>query len=294
MWFWKKNIKPEIPAQKVDEKYKVYLPKLWPYRFIGNLCLLGLIAAISFGIYVAKTNFVEQKLDTFSNYFIDITSQIGFTVDDVIIQGRDKTPLEDIKNIINLANNNNIFNLDIHQIKQDILLLPWVKTVVIERSYFPNNINIKITEKEISAIWQTNNSFYPVDKDGFVIKTHHIPVVPTLIITGKGAPENINKLLPIIQEDDSLYKRIKAASYISERRWDIVLDDIENGVTIRLPAEKTKTAWKKLIKLSKTQGLLKRKLTIIDLRFGNKVVVTPLKLSKEERLRRRNIKEHKL
>ena len=109
MWFWKKNIKPEIPAQKVDEKYKVYLPKLWPYRFIGNLCLLGLIAAISFGIYVAKTNFVEQKLDTFSDYFIDITSKIGFTVDDVIIQGRDKTPLEDIKNIINLANNNNIF-----------------------------------------------------------------------------------------------------------------------------------------------------------------------------------------
>ncbi len=294
MWFKKKNIKPEIPAQKVDEKYKVYLPKLWPYRFIGNLCLLSLIAAISFGIYVAKTNFVEQKLDTFSDYFIDVTSQIGFTVDDVIIQGLEKTPLEEIKNIVNLANNNNIFNLDIHQIKQDIMLLPWIKNVVIERSYFPNIIKIKLTEREISSIWQINNKFYPIDKDGFVIKTQNIPAVPALIITGKGAPENINKLLSIIKENNSLYKRIKVASYISERRWNIILDDIENGVIIRLPAEKTKAAWKKLIKLSKTQGLLKRKLTIIDLRFGNKVVVTPLKLSKEERLRRRNIKEHKL
>ena len=43
-------------------------------------------------------------------------------------------------------------------------------------------------------------------------------------------------------------------------------------------------AWKKLLKLNKTQGLLKRKLTIIDLRFVNKVVVKPRRTSDEERL----------
>ena len=32
-------------------------------------------------------------------------------------------------------------------------------------------------------------------------------------------------------------------------------------------------AWKKLVKLDKTRGILKRKLTFIDLRLKNKVIV---------------------
>ena len=58
----------------------------------------------------------------------------------------------------------------------------------------------------------------------------------------------------------------------------------ENGITVKLPAEDMDKAWKKLLKLNKTQGLLKRKLTIIDLRFANKVLVKPRRTSDEERL----------
>ena len=43
--------------------------------------------------------------------------------------------------------------------------------------------------------------------------------------------------------------------------------------TVKLPEENYAEAWKKLIKLEKTKGILKRKLTIIDLRLDGKVVV---------------------
>ena len=49
-------------------------------------------------------------------------------------------------------------------------------------------------------------------------------------------------------------------------------------------------AWKKLIKLDQTQGLLKRKLTFIDLRLKNKVIVKLGKMTEEER---QKLKENK-
>ena len=100
-WFKKKNIKPEIPSPKVDERYRVSLPKLWPYRFIGNLIVLFSIAAATFGIFVIKTNLVAQKLTSFSDYFLELTSNLGFTVDDILVycEGNGKYFL-----VINAAN----------------------------------------------------------------------------------------------------------------------------------------------------------------------------------------------
>ncbi len=295
MWFRKKNITTEIPAAKVDERLKVYLPRLWPYRFIGNIIILTLIASISLGIYVIKTNFVGQKLISISDYFISFTSKIGFTLDDILVYGRVKTPLEEINNVVTIHRGDNIFGSDIHQLRADLEQLPWVKSAVIKRSYMPNTIKIKLSERQIQAIWQINGRFYPVDTLGNVIDTDQIPNQPLLLIIGRGAPQNLNDLLTIISnDDDDIYPRVKAAVFVSERRWNIILDDIENGITIKLPAHNTEAAWKKLLKLNKTRGILKRKLTIIDLRFDNKILVTPRKLSADERVNLNKGKEHSI
>ena len=282
LWFKKKNIKPEIPSPKVDERYRVYLPKLWPYRFIGNLIILFIIAAATFGIFVIKTNFVAQKLTSFSDYFLELTSEMGFTVDDILVYGRNKTPLDEINNVVNLHRGDNIFGPNIHQLRADLEQLPWIKTAIVERSYNPNIIRITITEREIIAVWQITTRFHPVDINGKVIETDHIPSSPLLLIIGRGAPEHLQELLSVIKSDDELYSRIKAANFISGRRWNIILDDIKNGIIVKLPAENTEKAWKRLLKLNKTRGILKRKLTIIDLRFENKVLVTPKKASSQK------------
>ena len=277
LWFKKKNMKPAIPAPKVDERYRIYSPKLWPYRFIGNLLILAIIASSTFGIFVIKTNLVAQKLTSFSDYFLEFTSKIGFTVDDILVYGRNKTPLNEINNVLNLHRGDNIFGPDIHQLRTDLEQLPWVKSAVVERSYTPNIIKINLTERQIIAVWQINNQFHPVDIEGKVIDTDQIPPTPLLLIIGHKAPENLQKLLDVIKTDDELYHRIKAANFISGRRWNIILDNFKDGITIKLPAENFDHAWKRLIKLNKTHGILKRKLTIIDLRFENKVLVTPRK-----------------
>ena len=292
MWFRKKNLKTEVPAPQIDEKLRVFLPKLWPYRLIGNLIFLCLTAAAALGIYIVRTNFVGQKLTSVSDYLLEFTTKIGFTVDDVLVYGRSKTPIEEVNNVVNLRRGDNIFRPDIHQLQNDLEQLPWVKSAVIERSYMPNIITIGLVERRVRAIWQINNRFYPVDTEGRVIDTEQLPRVPLLLIVGPEAPKHLNDLLSVVKSDADLYKRIKAANFVSGRRWNIILDDIEDGITVKLPAAEYEDAWKKLIKLNKTRGLLKRKLTIIDLRFDNKILVTPRRLSSEEQSGLHDNKEH--
>lgn len=268
-----------------DADRKVYLPNLWPYRLVGNVFIIVLLTFFCLGIIVIKNNLVEQKLSSLSDYFYGFTSYLGFTVDDILVYGRNKTAIEEINNIVNTHRGDNILRLDIKQIKSDLEQLPWVKSATVSRSYLPNILKIEISERQVRSLWQINNIFYPVDEQGSVIHAEYIPDRPTLLLVGKGAPQKMNELLSVITTDNNIYPRIKVATYISERRWDLILDDIENGITVKMPAQDMDKAWQKLIKLNKTQGLLKRKLTIIDLRFENKVLVKPRKNSDGESLK---------
>lgn len=47
-----------------------------------------------------------------------------------------------------------------------------------------------------------------------------------------------------ITDDQNIFQRIKVANYISGRRWNIVLDDVENGITVKLPEKHIDEAWK--------------------------------------------------
>ena len=117
------------------------------------------------------------------------------------------------------------------------------------------------------------NEFYPIDEDGKIIETEFVLQKNILQIVGQGAPEHINSLLKIIEKDKELFSRVKVANFISGRRWNLVFDDVLHGITVKLPEDDVETAWKKLVKLDKTRGILKRKLTFIDLRLKNKVIV---------------------
>lgn len=277
------TVSPSSPAVSAADK-RVYLPRLWPYRLIGNVLLLILLGFASAGMVIAKNNLVTQKLNSLSDYFYTLTSYLGFTVDDILVYGRNKTAIEEINNIVNTRRGDNILRLDIRQMKSDLEQLPWVKSATVSRSYLPNLLKITLKERRVRSLWQINNAFYPIDTDGAVIRADFVPSRPVLLIVGRGAPEHLNELLTAVEDDNEVFPRIKVANFISGRRWNLILDDVENGITVKLPAEDMDKAWKKLLKLNKTQGLLKRKLTIIDLRFANKVLVKPRRTSDEERL----------
>lgn len=228
----------------------------------------------AFTIVVLKNDLVNKKIAETQNLVLDYVGKENFLLNDIIITGRNRSNLEDISKSINMKLGDNLLKADVVTIKQNLENLPWVRDVEITRSFFPNILKIEIKEKEVLALWQLNEKFYPLDMDGYVIEADYVPSGEVLLVVGPKAAEKFIDFMAKIKEADPKFaERIKVANYISQRRWNIVLDDIKNGVTIKLPEENYEKAWKKLLKLEKTKGILKRKLTIIDLRSDGKVVV---------------------
>ncbi len=289
-----KNAPQIAPAAPVTIPSRISLPREWPFRLAGNLFLLGVIFMLASVIITIKTNLIGRKLTDLSTEFYNYSAGLGFKIDDIVITGRDKTAKQDILNALQLSRETNILNLDLRDLQQKVEQLPWVRHAVVKRRFFPNIIQIDIRERQVQSIWQLDHKFRPIDGEGNVIEADYTPDHPILLIVGEGAPENITALMKSITDDQNIFERIKVANYISGRRWNIVLDDIENGITVKLPEKHIDEAWKKLLKLNTTQGLLKRKLTIIDLRFPNKVIVKLGKMTPEERKKLKDVKERRI
>lgn len=271
------------------------LAREWHLRFLVSLAALLVVMLISLIILILRNDIVSKKIDMMVNEFYDWCGTKGIVLEDIVISGRERTLKEDISKALNLSRGANMLKIDVYDIKQRLEELPWIAKASVKRCFYPNVLNIQITEKQVVAIWQVNEKFYPLDSNGNIIDADFKITEPILLIVGSKAPENFKQLISKLQEIDEEYlKRIKVANFISGRRWNLIMDDIRNGVTVKLPEDDVVGVWKKLIKLDKSKGIFKRKLTIIDLRLKNKVVVKLRKGASEEVPLLTDSKEHKL
>jgi len=268
------------PTQAVPQVLR--LEREWPFRLAGNLLMVGVIFVIAAVILTLKNDLVNKRLQELREDFYLWAGEQGLTLDDIIVSGRQRTTRTEVELAVGVTRGDNMLKMDVYAIKQSLEQLPWVKHAEVERGFFPNVLNITLEEKQVAAIWQLSEKFYPLDEDGKVIHADFRTREPILLIVGAQAPDHLKELLSIVNDNDAAYlKRIKVANFIAGRRWNLILDDIVNGVTIKLPDEGAARAWKKMLDLDKTKGLLKRKLTIIDLRLPNKVIVKLRKTSGE-------------
>ena len=249
------------------------MPIETPFRIFGLIFLLLLIASVSMIIITVRDSLVDKKVSQLLDEFYQNGLKYGLAIDDIIIEGREKTTKEDLLNAIGLSRENNILDTDLKEIKQKIEQLPWVEKADIKRTYFPNILQVKLYEKEVLALWQNNGKFYPLDMNGKIIDAEYVAHKPILVITGENAPEHIIKLLKITSQNPELNNRIVAAVLFSQRRWNLIFDSFENGITVKLPQDDMQQAWKKFVKINNQYDVLNRKLTIIDLRYKNKVSV---------------------
>ena len=123
------------------------------------------------------------------------------------------------------------------------------------------------------AVWQNKGLYRPVDSDGQPVETFVKKLNGLPLVLGSDAPERTPELLTFLAQEPELNKRVKAAVRIGRRRWNILLDDIDKGITVRLPEKDPAAAWGRLAKLNRTQGLLNRKITMVDLRQPDKLIV---------------------
>ena len=82
---------PENTKPVPTPNNRITLPCEWPMRMFGNLLIFAFVFSISFITVTIRTNLVGRQIDYLTEQFYNLTTTLGFTLDDILVEGRKKT-----------------------------------------------------------------------------------------------------------------------------------------------------------------------------------------------------------
>lgn len=201
---------------------------------------------------------------------VSVSAGFGLSVRDVLVQGRGESDRTAVLDAIDVRYGEPILAFDPQRAKRRLEMLPWVRKATVERR-LPDTVYVRVEERRPFALWQKDGQLALVDRDGEVIQRKglerfgHLP-----LIIGDGAPEHAPALLAILASEPEFRGRVTAMTRVADRRWTVTFD---NGVELHLPEQDIGRAWAKFSALERSQGLLNRDITAIDLRLPDRLVV---------------------
>lgn len=202
----------------------------------------------------------------------NLAAQGGLRVQEIYVTGRQRTPPEHLLAALDLNRGDPVLGFDLDEARHRVQSLPWVFSATIERQ-LPGTIRLTITERYPIAIWQNQGQFTLIDKEGREFPADMNEHADLPLVVGEDAPANAAALLAVLQTEPQLMARVKAAVRVSGRRWNLKMDRMEDGIDVRLPEDDMAGAWKRLAQLEREQKVLDRKLTMVDLRMPDRLVV---------------------
>lgn len=195
-----------------------------------------------------------------------------FNLERVVVEGHIRTKLSDVNSKLNLRQGMPIFEIDLEKEKAAVLELPWIKTVRIER-HLPTQILISVTEKTPIAVWQNKKTYWPIDETGNPILDDKTLIKNVLLVVGEDAPEHTPELISLLNEYPDIAEVTLSAVRVGKRRWNLYLNDAENGLEIRLPETGIKEALNRLKKFKEEGDILSRDIKVIDLKLPDRLIV---------------------
>ena len=200
-----------------------------------------------------------------------VNERAYLVLDQVTVEGHIQTTKEKIIEVAGLEQKMPMIQVDLDEIQQKIKELPWIKEVVVER-HLPRILIIRVTEKTPIAMWQNHKKYYPLDEEGKPIPDPTTVVGGVLLVVGDDAPEYTPALIEVLEKYPEIQEKVRSAVRVGNRRWNLILNDVENGITVKLPESGIEEALLKLQTASEQNKILKKNLDMIDLR-GDKLIV---------------------
>lgn len=198
-------------------------------------------------------------------------ANVGLKVADVEIEGRNRIDTDTIRSAVDVSVGAPILNIDIDAIHERLTAISWVKDVQVRR-VLPDRLVITLTERLPVAIW-TDGVGGPaiVDAEGVVLTHENISTYGTLLaVEGQGCEREVGNLVLLLKGQPEIAVRVKKAIRVSERRWDIVL---ENGLKIKLPEDDPGFALARAARAQLQEKVLDQDLKAIDLRQSDRIIL---------------------
>ncbi len=240
------------------------------FKKLSVILLMLLLFLWALGWYIlsdgpAKTSlWVRQQV-------ISFTVDIGFSVNNILVEGRDHTDSDALLAIVNVQKGDPVFSFIPREAKQQIERIGWVKSAYVERR-LPDTIYIRLVERKPAALWMNNGVLSLVDFEGNVITQEGLKKFKDLMmVQGTGAPEKIAELVAIFKKSSELGKMTDHAVLVDKRRWDLILP---NNKRIKLPEKKPGKAVEHIMERhNQNQFLNKDTVVEIDARYKDRLIV---------------------
>lgn len=196
---------------------------------------------------------------------------VGFKVEEVFIEGRKRTELQDVKQLLQVVRNQSIFRVSLKHVLKRVEDIAWVRSAVVER-VLPNVLYIRMCEREPIAVWtNAQNKHYIIDKDGAVILPLgdlSSPEWRTLLkIVGEDAPVHVLELHKALSLVQKLQHEIKHAVFLRSGRWNIYFNQ---GLCLKLPEGDIVFGLQRFLGL---RSRMPKNVKVVDLRAGDSVLM---------------------
>lgn len=237
---------------------------------VGGGAICGLAALLG-GIYLVSGADIQSRVGAaLRGAVVDASLGAGLRVKEVFVAGRKEASRRRLLDALRIKVGDPILTFDPAAARERLLDIGWIADARVERR-LPDTVMVTLTERKPIAIWQRNNHFTLVDRDGNVIGHDGLDRYRHLkIIVGKDAPKHAATLLSMLRLEPDLVRRVTHAIRIGGRRWDLRLSD---AINIQLPAKDAEAAWRKLTTLEKEFGLLGKDINTVDLRIPGQMSV---------------------
>jgi cell division protein FtsQ len=198
-----------------------------------------------------------------------IAAVTPFKLSDVTVEGRDYVERDAILAALNVQAGDSLLGIDLQGARRRLEAIDWVASATVERR-LPDTLYVTMKERRAVAIWQNGNEYTLIDKNGRTVRASRMPpgAESLLLLGGPGAPEHVGDLLLLLANEPAMAKQLRAAVWVGQRRWNLVLN---NDIEIWLPEEDAVAALQKLAKLDGEYKLLSREFGVVDLRLPDKL-----------------------
>jgi cell division protein FtsQ len=229
---------------------------------LGLVIFAAIAALFASGVIGRAVHGVDRAIDA-------TVADAGFGISEIHLAGNGRVPPESILAALGMKPGESIFAAKLADARARIMALDWIASADVVRRY-PDSIFVNVVEKRPFALWQSpslgngRGGVAVVERAGGVITTLGVEKFARLPkLVGAGAPEVAPDLVDAVMTHRAVAARVAAYEYVSQRRWNLILND---GVVVKLP----EAGWRKeldaLEHLIVDSGILERDVTEIDLR----------------------------
>jgi len=159
--------------------------------------------------------------------------------------------------------------VDLEAVRQKLLRYGWIADAHVSRR-LPDTLLVDIVERTPAAVWQDKGELTLIDANGVLLEPVDADAMPDLpLVIGPGADRQEADYQALLAAAPALKPRVKAATWIGNRRWDLTFD---SGETLALPEEGANAALVKFAQMDGARPLLGRGWIRFDMRDPAKLV----------------------